>query len=61
MFQEVQEIQEDLEPSKTQIRTVTQSKFQSKVGSIDDYEIQDMIGKGAYGEVYCSTAKGTGK
>ena len=51
----------ELMPPKTQNRTITQSKFQSKVGSIDDYEIEEMIGKGAYGEVYTATAINTGK
>jgi serine/threonine protein kinase len=36
-------------------------KFQSKEGSIDDFEIGDMLGKGAYGEVYHSVEKNTGK
>jgi len=36
-------------------------KFQSKNGSIEDYEMGDLLGKGAYGEVYHALHKETGK
>lgn len=35
-------------------------KFQSKEGSIQDYEIGELLGKGAYGEVYLAAHKKNG-
>ena len=46
---------------QSQNKSIAQSKFQSKEGSIEDYEMEDLLGKGAYGEVYSATAKNTGK
>lgn len=37
------------------------SKHISKKGSIEDYELKEMLGKGSYGEVYKATHKDTGK
>jgi len=61
-----------LDPQNDQSKTVRKSrklpthifgkfKFQSKQGSIEDYELGDLIGKGAYGEVFQAVHKETGK
>lgn len=41
--------------------TITKTKFVSKTGSIEDYEVGEMLGKGSYGEVYQATHIKTGK
>jgi serine/threonine protein kinase len=41
--------------------TITRSKFVSKNGSIEDYKLEDLLGKGSYGEVYKATHIENGK
>lgn len=47
--------------SKPQTQTAYKFNFQSKIGTIEDYELGDMLGKGAYGEVFQAKDKNSGE